>query len=188
MCVCVWCTETCSHVSSIHNCIYIHNFVLLYFVAVMLSISAALSGGHTFIVPGPFPGKVTLKDMGWYDHYPAAIEYSKMCVCNSWDHFMYAPSQWEMMLHCSVVSHWLGTYIKWSLPGWFCLCAQPMRDDVTLYRRLSLAGRIHKMIPAWIIFSMCPASERRRYNVTSSLIGWAHRENDPWGSDSYIRM
>ena len=24
------------------------------------------------------------------------------------DHFMYAPSQWETMLHCNIVSHWLG--------------------------------------------------------------------------------
>ena len=28
---------------------------------------------------------------------------------------VYAPSQWKMMLHCNVVSHWLGTYTKWSL-------------------------------------------------------------------------
>ena len=26
---------------------------------------------------------------------------------------------------------------------------------------------------------MCPANKRRRYNVTSSLIGWAHSQNDP---------
>ena len=26
---------------------------------------------------------------------------------------------------------------------------------------------------------MRPANERRRYNVTSSLIGWMHSENDP---------
>ena len=31
--------------------------------------------------------------------------------------------------------------------GSFCECAQPMRDDVT--RRLSLDGRIHKMIPGF---------------------------------------
>ena len=31
------------------------------------------------------------------------------------DHFVNAPSQWETMLHCNVVSHWLGTYTKWSL-------------------------------------------------------------------------
>ena len=27
---------------------------------------------------------------------------------------------------------------------------------------------------------MHPANERRRYIVTSSLIGWAHTQNDPW--------
>ena len=32
----------------------------------------------------------------------------------------------------------------------------------------------------WIILCMRPANERRRYNVTSSLIGWAHTQNDPW--------
>ena len=30
-------------------------------------------------------------------------------------HSVYAPSQWEMTLHCKVISHWLGTYTKWSL-------------------------------------------------------------------------
>ena len=32
---------------------------------------------------------------------------------------------------------------------------------------------------AKIILGMCPANERRRYNVTPSLIGWAHAQNDP---------
>ena len=27
---------------------------------------------------------------------------------------------------------------------------------------------------------MCPANKRRRYKVTSSLIGWTHTQNDPW--------
>ena len=26
------------------------------------------------------------------------------------DHFVYAPSQWEMALLCNAISHWLGTY------------------------------------------------------------------------------
>ena len=26
---------------------------------------------------------------------------------------------------------------------------------------------------------MCPATERRRYNVTQSLIGWTHTQDDP---------
>ena len=31
--------------------------------------------------------------------------------------------------------------------GSFCTCAQPMRDNVTMQRSLSLAGHIHKMTP-----------------------------------------
>ena len=31
------------------------------------------------------------------------------------DHFECAPNQWEMMLHCNVVAHWLGAHTKWSL-------------------------------------------------------------------------
>ena len=34
--------------------------------------------------------------------------------------------------------------------------------------------------PPGIIWCMRPANERRRYTVTSSLIGWAHKQNDPW--------
>ena len=33
---------------------------------------------------------------------------------------------------------------------------------------------------AGIILCMRPANERRRYTVTSSPIGWAHAQNDPW--------
>ena len=32
----------------------------------------------------------------------------------------------------------------------------------------------------WIILCMRPANERRRHNVTSSLNGRAHAQNDPW--------
>ena len=31
-----------------------------------------------------------------------------------------------------------------------------------------------------IILCMRPANERRRYTVTSSLIGWAHKQNGCW--------
>ena len=35
------------------------------------------------------------------------------------------------------------------------------------------------LIKAGILLRMHQANERRRYNVTSSLIGWAHEPNDP---------
>ena len=31
------------------------------------------------------------------------------------DQSKYVPSQWEMLLHCNSVSHWLGPYLDWSL-------------------------------------------------------------------------
>ena len=31
-----------------------------------------------------------------------------------------------------------------------------------------------------IIMCMRPVKERRHYTVTSSLIGWAHTQKDPW--------
>ena len=31
------------------------------------------------------------------------------------DHSVYVPSQWEMVLHCNAISHWLGTYTVWSV-------------------------------------------------------------------------
>ena len=32
-----------------------------------------------------------------------------------WWAFVYAPNQWDMMLQCNVVPHWLGAFTKWSL-------------------------------------------------------------------------
>ena len=40
----------------------------------------------------------------------------------------------------------------WDMQGLFCDCTQPMRD-ITL-QRLSLAGRIHKMIPGYGLSSL----------------------------------
>ena len=45
------------------------------------------------------------------------------------------------------------------------------------------AHDIFKMFPWWfagIILCMRRVNERRHYNVTSSLIGWAHTQNSPW--------
>ena len=37
-------------------------------------------------------------------------------VCDTYrDHSVYAPSQWEMALHCNAISHWFGAYTEWSL-------------------------------------------------------------------------
>ena len=40
--------------------------------------------------------------------------------------------------------------------------------------------------PAGIISCMCQANERWHYNVMTSLIGWAHSQNDPWTSNAEL--
>ena len=37
------------------------------------------------------------------------------CMVYCRDHFVCVPSQWEMMLHCNVISHWLSAYTDCSL-------------------------------------------------------------------------
>ena len=36
-------------------------------------------------------------------------------ISNMQDHFVNAPSQWKMTLHCNIAFHWLGAYTKWSM-------------------------------------------------------------------------
>ena len=38
----------------------------------------------------------------------------------------------------------------------------------------------HMSVSIGIILGMGSANERRRYNITSCLIGWAHAQNDAW--------
>ena len=37
------------------------------------------------------------------------------CSVTIREYFVYAPSQWEMRLHCNIVYHWLCAFTKWSL-------------------------------------------------------------------------
>ena len=58
------------------------------------------------------------------------------------DHFVYAPSQWGMMLQCKTISHWLGANTKWSL------CLQVIHQEKMTHTVSSRScGSItHKMI------------------------------------------
>ena len=49
-----------------------------------------------------------------------------------------------------------------------------------LWKHLKWNTQSIKFLLAGIILGVGLANERRRYIVTSSLIGWAHTENDPW--------
>ena len=56
-----------------------------------------------------------------------------------------------------------------------------------IYNQYNVLSMIMNLAKAWyfppcssgIILCVHPANERRRYNVTSSLIGWAHTQNTP---------
>ena len=48
-----------------------------------------------------------------YQNYNGVLLYPKS---HGWRyHYGYGLSQWEMTLHCNVISHWLSLYPKWSL-------------------------------------------------------------------------
>ena len=55
----------------------------------------------------------------------SVISDAVMLVCGPQagrDHFVNAPSQWEMILHYNIVSHWLDAYTKWSLDRFLFCC------------------------------------------------------------------
>ena len=47
-------------------------------------------------------------------------DYSNKHVISR-ESFVNAPSQWETTLHCNVLSHWLGAFLKQSLPAYLTL-------------------------------------------------------------------
>ena len=75
---------------------------------------------------GPIDNRPSLVQiMDWRRLGDKPLSELKMALCTDvwseawtrwlWDRFVYAAIQWEAMLHCSTVSHWLGGYTKWSL-------------------------------------------------------------------------
>ena len=113
-------------------------------------------------------------------------------IGSSRDYSVYAPSQWEMVLHCNAISHWLGAYTGWSLEfpvdlcdpftgilqGCFTGSGAIIRDhlvhalsqwEMTLHVTSSLIGWAHTL-----------SQREMTLHVTSSLTGWAHTQIDPW--------
>ena len=56
----------------------------------------------------------------WVNSYGISL----VALSFSRGHFVNAPSQWEMTLHCNVVSHWLGVYTQNDpcLGSWLVKC------------------------------------------------------------------
>ena len=103
-----------------------------------------------------------------------------MCIiygmyCTLRDHFVYAPSQWEATLHCNVVSHWLGTYTKWSLYPWYLIaskspwccevCDGPNASDATWNNRGKYTPRIDQELMIW------PQQYNAQWKTTACFMG-----------------
>ena len=60
--------------------------------------------------------------------------------------------------------------------GIICVCAQPLRDNVTMKHHLSLAGCIHKMIPGMLIHISQKHSEISAILIDHEIIRnpWKH--------------
>ena len=51
------------------------------------------------------------------------------------DHFVYAPNQWEIMLQCNIISHWL-MHTQWSLTSYIantCSCSVVKGKNVMIF-------------------------------------------------------
>ena len=90
----------------------------------------------------------------------------------------------------------INSYIFHTRNSCFC-CGYPMRHEPSSpWFHVSPQTCVNRKQSPWlqpcfvsfydrysgIGLCMHPANESRRYNVTSSLIGWAHTQNDPWGT------
>ena len=84
----------------------------------------------------------------------------------------FVPSQWEMALLCNNVSHWLGTSLQSALWGTDSR-GQPLQAASFL-------------LTTGLCLGLRPANERRRYFVTTSLIGWAQTSNQPCNYNSDV--
>ena len=75
------------------------------------------------------------------------------------DQSMYAPSQWEMSLHCNDISHWLGAYLDWSLIFWKIFSCLPWRAGQHLASQWA---------PCWASISRGHESHQANCQVTCS--------------------
>ena len=67
-------------------------------------------------------------------------------------HFVYAPCQWETTLQYNIVSHWQGTYTKWSL---ILFCVLQLSHSHTVIVQLIY---VYKLLLHTSCFSSCTQS------------------------------
>ena len=108
-------------------------------------------------------------------------------------HICVTRPQWVKIIACGLIipkSLWLPEPML-TKRGSYCVCTQPMKADVTMWRRLSLAGRIHKMIPGSLIVS-CTFKNKVQWNfiqntcLCKALRGPEVRAPGPWKSNGVL--
>ena len=77
--------------------------------------------------------------VSWCKSYVTASSMERCLICTN-------QLAWLFVSICLDLYSIFISSILMHLQGSFCVCTQPMRNDVTLYCYLSLAGRINKMI------------------------------------------
>ena len=76
----------------------------------------------------------------------ASMLMTLVCWLDGRGYFVHVPSQWEMMLHCNITSHWLGTCTKQSLWWWWHLWKRTKRMFRCAWR---LIPKYHKGYMMW---------------------------------------
>ena len=116
-------SKTIFHSFSVFNSLWSSEVVLVYDI-ININLGQYGGGVHPFDVWWQFNGKGSNCCINVMFDYNFNVKSSNCLslkyIKNEWiqyysrDHFAHAPRQWET-LHCSIISHWLGTYTKWSL-------------------------------------------------------------------------
>ena len=102
-----------------------------------------------------------------------------------------APAQWNIALGVTIPTNGLQRHVLYfirsslskyqysSLTNGFVWVTlhKPPKQSTTKAKGMSPSWILQRQ---WIILVMGSANEKRRYNVTSSLIDWAHILNDLW--------
>ena len=100
------------------------------------------------------------------------------CANFDWNMNISSPVEWL----CGVAEEcWRASVFITCHLGEGCVCGLRRRHTAGIYTSRSKGKNYGLNKDAGIILHMCPANEKRRYNATSSPIGWAHTQIDPWG-------
>ena len=88
------------------------------------------------------------------------------------DNFLCAPSQWEMTLHCNIISYWLDVYRKWSLT------LHEIRCILLAVRHLPVCCPDRIFVLSTRVMNLCHQCYQHNWYI------WACHSYIPWGCHS----